>query len=207
MSNEAIQLTDMRQATAPPVSDAVDTLILDLLQCIGPNPRPDAEVLEAWQTSCPRLPVWEDANDRGFIARHRTPGRSLLVSLSAAGAGHLRSTVNRRADGSPRSGHSCFRPRRRTCESAPSLSRRRKLRSATRPALCIGTRLTVTAWGARQLGLRLARMGAVASLDSPFSRARRALASRDYPWRRIGSKGIDRPVRRAWTELSGALSS
>ena len=69
---------------------SVDTLILDLLAWIGPHPRPYAEVIEAWQTSCPRLPVWEDANDRGFIARHRVPGRGTLVSVSAAGAEHLR---------------------------------------------------------------------------------------------------------------------
>jgi hypothetical protein len=71
------------------VSDTVDTLILDLLEWMGPNPRPYAEVLEAWGTSCPRLPVWEDANDRGFTARHRAPGRGALVSVSAAGAEHL----------------------------------------------------------------------------------------------------------------------
>jgi hypothetical protein len=34
--------------------------------------------------------VWEDANDRGFIARHHAPGRGALVSVSAAGAEHLR---------------------------------------------------------------------------------------------------------------------
>jgi hypothetical protein len=70
--------------------DTVDTLILDLLEWMGSSPRPYAEVLEAWRTSCPRLPVWEDANDRGFIARHRAPGCGALVSLSPAGAQHLR---------------------------------------------------------------------------------------------------------------------
>jgi hypothetical protein len=83
-------LTDLSQSTGPPGSDTVDTLILDLLEWIGPNPRPYAEVLEAWRTSCPRLPVWEDATDRGFIARHHAPGRGALVSVSAAGAEHLR---------------------------------------------------------------------------------------------------------------------
>jgi hypothetical protein len=67
----------------------VDTLILDFLEWVGPDPRPYAEVLEAWRTSCPRLTVWEDANDRGFIVRHRAPGGA-LVSVSAAGAEHLR---------------------------------------------------------------------------------------------------------------------
>jgi hypothetical protein len=71
------------------VSDTIDTLVLDLLEWMGPSPRRYAEVLEAWRTSCPRLPVWEDANDRGFIARHRAPGGT-LVAVSAAGAEHLR---------------------------------------------------------------------------------------------------------------------
>ena len=81
-----------RSAPIPgaPISDTVDTLILDLLEWMGPGPRPYAEVLDAWRTSCPRLPVWEDANDRGFIARHRAPARGGLVSLSVAGVEHLR---------------------------------------------------------------------------------------------------------------------
>jgi hypothetical protein len=83
-------LTDLRQATVPPASDTVDALILDLLEWMGPDPRPYVDVLEAWRTSCPRLPVWEDANDRGFIARHHAPGRGALVSVSAAGAEYLR---------------------------------------------------------------------------------------------------------------------
>jgi hypothetical protein len=82
-------MTDLPQST-PSATDAVDSLILDLLEWMGPNPRPYAQVLEAWRTSCPRLPVWEEATDRGFIARHREPGRGSLVSVSAAGAEHLR---------------------------------------------------------------------------------------------------------------------
>ena len=85
------------------MSHAVETLILDLLEWMGPDPRPYAEVLEAWRTSCPRLPVWEEANDRGFIARHRAAGRGALVSVSAAGAQHLRKRRQpSRADGRPR---------------------------------------------------------------------------------------------------------
>jgi hypothetical protein len=72
------------------VSESVDTLILDLLEWMGPGPRPYTEVLDAWRTSCPQLPVWEDATDRGFIARRRVPGSGTLVSVSAAGVEHLR---------------------------------------------------------------------------------------------------------------------
>ena len=56
---------------------------------MGPNPRPYAEVLEAWRTSCPCL-VWEDATGCGFIERWYSPTRRALVSVSAAGAEHLR---------------------------------------------------------------------------------------------------------------------
>ena len=73
-----------------PVSDPVDALILDLLEWVGPHARPYAEVMEAWRTSCPRLPVWEDANDRGYIERRREPGQGELVAVSPAGAAYLR---------------------------------------------------------------------------------------------------------------------
>jgi D-3-phosphoglycerate dehydrogenase len=72
------------------MSETVDTLILDLLEWIGPGQRPYAETMEAWRTSCPRLPIWEDATDLGFIERHREPGRSAVVSVSATGVEHLR---------------------------------------------------------------------------------------------------------------------
>jgi D-3-phosphoglycerate dehydrogenase len=70
--------------------DPVDALILDLLEWLGSHARPYGEVMEAWRTSCPRLPVWEDANDRGFVERRRAPGRGELISVSDAGAEHLR---------------------------------------------------------------------------------------------------------------------
>ena len=72
------------------VPDTLDALVLDLLEWIGPQPRPYAEVLEAWRTSCPRLPVWEEANERGFIEQRQEPGQAGRVSLSASGAEHLR---------------------------------------------------------------------------------------------------------------------
>jgi hypothetical protein len=72
------------------MSDTVDSLILDLLEWLGPRPRPYSEVLDAWMTSCPRLPVWEDANDRGYIERQYAPEHGRLVLVSAAGAEHLR---------------------------------------------------------------------------------------------------------------------
>ena len=68
----------------------LDSLVLDLLEWIGCSPRPYSEVLDAWRTSCPRLPVWEDANDRGFVECRHAPGRGRFVSVSTAGNEYLR---------------------------------------------------------------------------------------------------------------------
>jgi D-3-phosphoglycerate dehydrogenase len=68
----------------------VDALVLDLLEWIGTGTRPYAEVLEAWRTSCPRLPIWEEACARGFIAWPRGDGSGRLVAVSPAGGEHLR---------------------------------------------------------------------------------------------------------------------
>src|SRR5207245_7627376 len=69
--------------------DPVDALVLDLLEWIGPKARPYREVIEAWRTSCPRLPVWEEANDRGFLEYHHAKGSEAVVSVSATGAKFL----------------------------------------------------------------------------------------------------------------------
>jgi hypothetical protein len=69
--------------------DPVEALILDLLEWIGPHARPYREVIDAWRTSCPRLPVWEEANDRGFIEQHHPPGSEAVVAVSARGARFL----------------------------------------------------------------------------------------------------------------------
>ena len=66
------------------VPGVTDVLVLDLLEWIGPRGRPYAEVMDAWRTSCPRLPVWEEANERG-----------LVECLHRDGAGHVVATTPR----------------------------------------------------------------------------------------------------------------
>ncbi len=58
--------------------DTVEPLILDLLEWVASGEKSYEEVMDAWRTSCPRLPVWEDANDRGLITTERVNGRSLV---------------------------------------------------------------------------------------------------------------------------------
>jgi hypothetical protein len=66
------------------VESPVDALVLDLLEWVASGERTYHEVMEAWRTSCPRLPVWEDATDRGLVARARVDGRP-LVRITASG--------------------------------------------------------------------------------------------------------------------------
>jgi hypothetical protein len=72
------------------MSNPVEALILDLLEWIGPQRRAYSEVIDAWRTSCPRLPVWEEANARGFIDRHHEEGLGTFVSVTALGREFLR---------------------------------------------------------------------------------------------------------------------
>src|SRR5215472_16095711 len=53
----------------------VEALIIDLLEWVTKRDRTYEEVMEAWRTSCPRLPVWEEANDRGLVVRENVNGR------------------------------------------------------------------------------------------------------------------------------------
>ena len=70
--------------------DVIESLILDLLEWVGPHSRPYAEVIEAWRTSCPRLPVWEEVNERGLVKSHHERGSGRLISVSPAGRALLR---------------------------------------------------------------------------------------------------------------------
>lgn len=63
-------------------------LVLDLLAWLKPGPKPYTDVMEAWRTSCPRLTVWEDTVDAGFVEK-RITGGAVMVGLTDAGRRHL----------------------------------------------------------------------------------------------------------------------
>jgi D-3-phosphoglycerate dehydrogenase len=56
----------------------VESLILDLLEWLGKQDRTYEETMEAWRTSCPKLPVWEDATDRGLVSMAVAGGRKVV---------------------------------------------------------------------------------------------------------------------------------
>jgi D-3-phosphoglycerate dehydrogenase len=62
----------------------VEALILDLLDWVAQRERTYEEVMSAWRTSCPKLPVWEDANDRGLVACEDRDERR-IVKVTASG--------------------------------------------------------------------------------------------------------------------------
>ena len=66
------------------MADTIENLILDLVEWLGWEERAYQETMESWRTSCPRLPVWEDATDRGFVERIFAEGRP-MVRVTAAG--------------------------------------------------------------------------------------------------------------------------
>lgn len=67
------------------------SLVLDLLEWIEAEPRTYEVVMEAWRTSCPRLPVWEDTVDAGLVERVGA-GPTTFIRLTKAGRDFLSRT-------------------------------------------------------------------------------------------------------------------
>ena len=73
------------------MTDTVQNLILDLVEWVERTERTYEDTMDAWRTSCPRLPVWEDASERGLVERTVSNGR-VLVRATAEGLALLRET-------------------------------------------------------------------------------------------------------------------
>ena len=72
------------------MTHTLDPLVRDLVEWVAKQPRTYAEVIDVWRTSCPRLTVWEEAADRGFVARRNVPGVGARVVATEAGLQFLR---------------------------------------------------------------------------------------------------------------------
>jgi hypothetical protein len=61
-----------------------------------------SEVVATWKTSCPRLTIWEDAADCGYVARETIAGVGLFVTVTEDGEkllrAHGRAGLGRRAE-------------------------------------------------------------------------------------------------------------
>jgi len=71
------------------MTDTVESLILDLVEWVVRRERSYRETMDAWRTSCPRLPIWEDATERGLLETAVANGRS-VVRATSAGLAFLR---------------------------------------------------------------------------------------------------------------------
>ena len=67
----------------------LEPLLLDLVEWVASAPRSHAEVMDVWRTSCPRLPVWEEAVERGYLAHRTRPEGLLGVVATPAGLAFL----------------------------------------------------------------------------------------------------------------------
>ena len=77
------------------MSDTLEPLVRDLIEWVDREPRRYADVLDAWRTSCPRLTVWEDASDRGFLERRTVTGQGVYVFATEAGRKFVRTFGHR----------------------------------------------------------------------------------------------------------------
>ena len=77
------------------MESTVEALVIDLLDWVTSRNRTYEEFMDAWRTSCPRLPVWEDANDRGLIMQV-IEGNQRMVRITPAGLAMLGDHRSRR---------------------------------------------------------------------------------------------------------------
>jgi hypothetical protein len=70
--------------------EAADSLVLDLVEWVAREPRPYQEVIATWRTSCPRLTIWEDAVDSGYVTRAGATASQAMVVVTDDGRKWLR---------------------------------------------------------------------------------------------------------------------
>jgi hypothetical protein len=73
--------------------EAPTALVLQLLEWVAARPRTYRDTMEAWRTSCPRLPVWEDALAHGLVTVQRDVEGELSVRVTDEGRAFQRRPV------------------------------------------------------------------------------------------------------------------
>jgi len=72
------------------MDDIKGPLILDLIEWVATQPRPYGDVMAAWRTNCPRLTIWEDSIEQGFVVRDHSGGQGSVVRATPQGLALLR---------------------------------------------------------------------------------------------------------------------
>jgi hypothetical protein len=69
-----------------PTMEAQPSLIMiQFLQWVADRQRSYADVMEAWRSSCPRFPVWEDARADGLVRQYGGDTGERQVGLTERG--------------------------------------------------------------------------------------------------------------------------
>ena len=72
------------------MSKPADPLVLDFVEWIAREPRLHSEVVATWRSSCPRLTIWEDASEAGYVVRETVAGVGMIVAVTDTGEQLLR---------------------------------------------------------------------------------------------------------------------
>jgi hypothetical protein len=70
-------------------------IMIQFLQWVADRPRSREDVMEAWRSSCPRFPVWEDARADGLIRQRGGEAGEHHVELTARGRDALKRAAAR----------------------------------------------------------------------------------------------------------------
>ncbi len=70
-------------------------IMIQFLQWVADRPRRREDVMEAWRSSCPRFPVWEDARAEGLVRQCGGERGERRVELTERGRTALRRALDR----------------------------------------------------------------------------------------------------------------
>ena len=70
-------------------------IMIQFLQWVADRPRCREDVMAAWQSSCPRFPVWEDARAEGLVRQCGGERGEHRVELTERGCTALERAVAR----------------------------------------------------------------------------------------------------------------
>ena len=60
-------------------------IMIQFLQWVADRPRRREDVMDAWRSSCPRFPVWEDARAEGLVRQCGSETGERRVELTERG--------------------------------------------------------------------------------------------------------------------------
>jgi len=70
-------------------------IMIQFLQWVADRPRSREDVMDAWKSSCPRFPVWEDARADGLVRQCGGASGERRVELTARGRDALKRAAAR----------------------------------------------------------------------------------------------------------------